>query len=181
MMECPHERGPEVAAVIQLIGPGGAGKTTTGESLAARLNVPFVDLDQRFMCDVGHIGEFIDSAGYLPYATRNVALYATVISELRGPAVLALSSGFMTYPSSVHEFFPECRDAIAASPTTFVLLPSLDYETCVTEIVRRQLARPFIGRSAAHEEAVIRERFWIYAAVPSAEDRDDACSGRSRG
>jgi len=157
----------EDGTLIQLIGPGGAGKSTTGALLAERLGVTFADLDERFMSGVGHIGEFIESRGYRAYAARNVALYAQVIGELQSPAVLALSSGFMTYPSDIHERYSEYREKIAASPTTFVLLPSLDYETCVAEIVRRQLARTFIGQSAAHEEDVIRKRFWIYSAVPA--------------
>jgi hypothetical protein len=47
-----------------------------------------------------------------------------------------------------------------------VLLPSLDRESCVTETVRRQIARPF-GRSSAKEEAVIRARFETYMALPA--------------
>jgi shikimate kinase len=45
-----------------------------------------------------------------------------------------------------------------------VLLPSLDREVCVAEIVRGQTARPF-GRPAVKEESVIRERFEIYMAL----------------
>jgi hypothetical protein len=56
------------------------------------------------------------------------------------------------------------RDWIEQNPTTFVLVPSLDLEICVAETVRRQLARPF-ARSAAREEAVIRERFAIYVGL----------------
>jgi hypothetical protein len=47
-----------------------------------------------------------------------------------------------------------------------VLLPSLDVETCVAEIVRRQVHRP-LGLVASREEAKIRERFAIYMAVPA--------------
>ena len=39
--------------MIQLIGPGGAGKTTTGGALAKRLDVRFVDLDEEFVASHG--------------------------------------------------------------------------------------------------------------------------------
>jgi hypothetical protein len=54
--------------------------------------------------------------------------------------------------------------SIEGSPTTFVLVPSLNPEICVAEIVRRQLARPF-ARGAAREEGVIRERFVTYVRL----------------
>jgi shikimate kinase len=41
--------------VIQLIGPGGAGKSTVGALLARRLGVAFVDLDTEFTKTVGHV------------------------------------------------------------------------------------------------------------------------------
>ena len=34
--------------MIRLVGPGGAGKTTTGALLAQRVGMPFIDLDERF-------------------------------------------------------------------------------------------------------------------------------------
>ncbi len=55
---------------------------------------------------------------------------------------------------------------IAASPTTLVLLPSLDYETCVAETVRRQLGRPFT-RSAEREAQVVRARFEVHRDLPA--------------
>jgi hypothetical protein len=83
------------------------------------------------------------------------------------PAVVALSSGFMTYPPGVHPAYSDLRREVEGSPTTFVLLPSLDLDACVAETVRRQLARPFGRRRAAREEVVIRERFPIYASLPA--------------
>ena len=79
-------------------------------------------------------------------------------------AVLALSSGFMTYADDIHPDYPGLRQEIICSPTTFVLLPSLALEVCVSETVRRQSGRPFT-RSLAREEAVIRERFPIYVGL----------------
>lgn len=153
--------------MIRLIGPGGAGKSSTGPLLAARLGVPFVDLDERFGATVGDISEYIDSHGYDAYAARNVHVHADVIrGAAGGECVLALSSGFMTCREDIHPAYADLRRDIAADPTTFVLLPSLDLETCVAETVRRQLGRPF-GRSAEREEQVIRARFALYRDLPA--------------
>ncbi len=147
--------------MIRLVGPGGAGKTTTGAVLARRLGVGFVDLDTQFTATQGDISEYLDVHGYAAYATQNVQTYSDVIGALAEPVVLALSSGFMTYANDVHPGYARFRREIAVSPTTLVLLPSLDYETCVVETVRRQLGRPF-SRSPEREEQVVRARFSVY-------------------
>jgi shikimate kinase len=149
---------------ITLVGPGGAGKTTIGALLAARLDVPFVDLDQRFGSRAGDISEFIERFGYGAYARENVDTYRAVLHAADRRSVVALSSGFMTHRWSVHPEYARLHRCIERSPTTFVLIPSLNYDRCVAEIVRRQLTRPF-ARSAAREEAVIRERFPIYVGL----------------
>ena len=152
--------------VIRLVGPGGAGKTTTGLLLARRLGLAFVDLDERFADRYGDISEFLNLHGYSRYARQNVRSYLEVIAAAANPAVLALSSGFMTYATGVHPDFARVRREIAASATTLVLLPSLDFEVCVAETVRRQRDRPFC-RSAEREEAVIRARFDVYRNLPA--------------
>lgn len=152
--------------MIQLIGPGGAGKSTIGAALATRLAYPFHDLDRAFERRRADIDAFIGAAGYEAYAHENVAVYLEVALRLTD-AVLALSSGFMVYPAAVHPAYATVRDAVARSPATFVLLPSLDREACVAEIVRRQLGRPFGRRDPAREEAVIRERFELYMDLPA--------------
>ena len=152
--------------MIQLIGPGGAGKSTIGAALATPLGYPFYDLDREFERRHGDIDDFIDAHGYSAYARENVCVYLELRPQLAG-SVLALSSGFMVYPPSVHASYETLTDAIARSRTTFVLLPSLDCETCVAETVRRQLARPFGRRDAAREEAVIRDRFGRYKDIPA--------------
>jgi shikimate kinase len=149
--------------VITLIGPGGAGKSTVGGLIAERLGMTFVDLDRRFEARYGDIGEYINRFGYLTYARQNVETYMFSIAN-RGQCVAAVSSGFMTYPPDIHPDHARLRPNIDESPATFVLIPSLDRETCVAEIVQRQLARPF-ARTAAKEEEVIRERFPIYLGL----------------
>ncbi len=150
---------------IRLVGPGGAGKTTIGARLAARLEVPFVDLDRHFAGRVGNISEYIGRHGYDAYARENVETYCSMFRAAIRPGVLALSSGFLTYSPDIHAEYARVRRQLEQHPNTFVLLPSLDRDLCVAETVRRQIARPF-GRSSAREEAVIRARFEIYMAMP---------------
>ena len=152
--------------MIRLVGPGGAGKTTTGAVLARRLSVGFVDLDGQFAATCGDISEYLDVHGYAAYAKQNVQTYLDITEAMAERVVLALSSGFMTYPNDVHPDYARLRREIALSPTTLVLLPSLDYEICVAEIVRRQIDRPFT-RSAEREEQVVRARFGVYRDLPA--------------
>jgi shikimate kinase len=151
--------------MIQLIGPGGAGKSTTGALLAERLSLAFVDLDRHLADRVGDIGDYITTHGYGTYARENVETYWSLVRADTPPDVVALSSGFMTYPLDIHRKYPTLRHGIERSQTTFVLLPSLDRDVCVAETVRRQVGRPF-GRSTSREEAVIRARFDIYMSLP---------------
>lgn len=152
--------------MIQLIGPGGAGKSTIGAALAARLRWPFHDLDRAFEQRHGDIDAFLAAQGYAAYARANVSVYLALAPHLPG-AVVALSSGFMVYPPAVHPAYAAVSRAIARSRTTVVLLPALDREACVRETVRRQLGRPVARRSATREEAVIRERFDRYVDLPA--------------
>ncbi|MEZ5419066.1 MAG: shikimate kinase [Vicinamibacterales bacterium] len=151
--------------MIQLVGPGGAGKTAVGRALGRRLGVRFTDLDEQFQVRAGDISEFLASYGYAAYCTRNVETYLEVVGAAPNEGILALSSGFMTYTDTVHPQYPLAFQAIITSPSTVVLLPSHDRGTCIAEIVRRQVTRPF-SRSAEREEAVIRARFDLYRNLP---------------
>jgi len=152
--------------MIQLIGPGGAGKTTVGMALAERLGAPFVDLDREFTARAGDISAYMVAHGYDAYSALNVEVYLDIVTSTKGREVIALSSGFITYRNEVHPSYRGMRQEIINSPSTVVLLPSFDYETCVAETVRRQLRRPF-RRSPGREEQVIRERFSIYCNLPA--------------
>ena len=147
--------------VIHLIGPGGAGKSTVAPHVAALLEAPTLDLDRPFELAHGDIDHFIEAHGYAAYAAANVDTY--LAHRQTGLAVVALSSGFMVYADALHPAIHELQREIAAAPTTVLLLPALDLETCVAETMRRQATRPLaIRRSAAREEAVIRTRFDQY-------------------
>lgn len=151
---------------IVLIGPGAAGKTSTGAALAQRLGLAFRDLDAQFIAAEGTPAHCIARHGHAGYAARNVGILAGDMARGSDTArVIALSSGFMAYPDDVHPCYGTIRRALLANPRCFVLMPSLDRETCVAETVRRQLQRPF-ARSAAREEEVIRARFGLYRDLP---------------
>jgi len=150
---------------ITLIGPGGAGKSTVGGLIAARLGIAFIDLDHCFANRAGDISEYINRFGYDAYARENVETARLLLHEGTDRRVIALSSGFMTYPHNIHREYARLRREINRSPTTFVLVASLNRDRCVAETVRRQLGRPFV-RSAAKEQAVIRERFPVYVGLP---------------
>ena len=150
---------------ITLIGPGGAGKSTVALLLAERLRIRAVDLDRLFAERAGDISEYIKRFGYDVYARQNVETYRLTLQEGTDGTVVALSSGITTYSQDIHPDYPRLRRDIEQSPTTLVLIPSLDREICVAETVRRQLARPF-ARSLAAEDAVIRARFPLYVGLP---------------
>jgi shikimate kinase len=152
--------------MIQLVGPGGAGKTTVGRALAGRLGIAFVDLDERFTSCVGDISVYLNTHEYQAYASQNIRVYLDTRRSTQEETVMALSSGFMTYPDAAHPVYRELRRELGASRSTVVLLPSFDYEACVTETVRRQLRRPF-SRSPECEEQVIRGRFPVYSSLPA--------------
>jgi shikimate kinase len=149
---------------ITLVGPGAAGKSTVGALLGDRLGIVFADLDRRFADHDGDISEYINRFSYHAYARQNVETYRSLVFDGRQPRVVALSSGFMTYPPDIHPEYARLHRDVEQSPRSFVLIPSLDRDVCISETVRRQLARPF-ARSADSEAAVIRERFPIYVGL----------------
>lgn len=152
--------------MIHIIGPDGAGKSTIGQIVAELVRCPFRDLDRLFEESHGDIDRFIERRGYAAYVWANVETYRQIEADAAG--VLAVSSGFMTYPDAAHPQLAAIRDAITARPSTIVLLPSLDLGECVAETLRRQRTRPLMHhRTDAREEEVIRERFPVYAGLPA--------------
>lgn len=151
--------------MIHLVGPGGAGKSTVAPLLAAKLDVRAADLDACFTATRGCVDAFLAAHGYRAYAAANVAAYLDLAAGDASVGVAALSSGFMTYPPDVHPRYAARRNALAAAPTTVVLLPALEIEACVAETVRRQVSRGAGRMSAERAEAKVRERFALYMAL----------------
>lgn len=99
-----------IATMIHLIGPGGAGKTTTASALADQLGVSFVDLDAEFAASCGGISTYFDLQGYDTYAAQTVSVYSALTSVAEPLRVVALSSGFMTYRHDVHPSYAGLRE-----------------------------------------------------------------------
>src|SRR6185437_4173548 len=79
----------DVAGVIHLIGPGGAGKSTAAPHIAALLGFAALDLDRLFESECGCIDAYIETYGYAAYAAANVDAY--LADRWRTSAVFALS------------------------------------------------------------------------------------------
>jgi shikimate kinase len=99
---------------------------------------------------------------------------APLLATLLGVPSADLDAHFTTAHGCVDAFIPDVhpryaafRAALAAAPTTVVLLPALELEACVAETVRRQVSRGAGRTTAERAEAKIRERFAQYAALPA--------------
>ncbi|WP_256941114.1 MULTISPECIES: shikimate kinase [Burkholderia] len=148
-----------MSLLAHLIGPGGAGKTSVGAIVAARLHWRFVDVDQCFLAAHGNIADFIRDRGYVEYASHNIRLYEQLKRDMSAPTICAVSSGFMLYPADVAPTYPALRHCIEADRFTALLLPSFDPERCAKLIVGRQMSRPYLNANEADEMRKIRDRF----------------------
>lgn len=113
----------------------------------------------------GDISAYIALHGYVGYAKANIAAYLACASQVSEPTVLALSSGFMTYPMEPDETYGQLRRTVEHDPDTVLLLPSFELEACCELIVQRQLSRPYLRGDRAAEHARIRTRLPIFMAL----------------
>ena len=151
--------------LIYFIGPGGAGKTTAAKLLSAEFGFDYYDLDEYFMQREGDITQYITRHGYKEYAARNIQLFMQlqIKYDLNKIMIIVCSSGFMTYPHDIHQDYIKIKDEIESHIFTFLMLPSLVLETCVQEIVARQMNRAYLNPVRAKEELKIRQRFQLYS------------------
>ncbi len=128
---------------IFLLGFMGAGKSTVGEALAARLARPFIDLDKRIEAVTERtIADLIENEGEERFRQIESQLLQEVV---RAPgAVIALGGGVITRR--------ENRQLIARTGLSFWL--DVPFEVCWQRIQNDQTVRPL----APNEEAA-RERY----------------------
>ncbi|MDR7015921.1 shikimate kinase [Acinetobacter sp. 3657] len=153
--------------LIYFIGPGGVGKTTTAKLLAFQSGFDCYDLDEYFMKIEGDIAKFIVEHGYKKYAVRNFQLFLALRAKyhVNRITIIVCSSGFMAYPSDIDRNYIKVKDEIENHIFTFLLLPSLDLETCVKEVLTRQMNRTYLNPVIEKEELKIRARFELYSKL----------------
>lgn len=145
---------------IFLIGPGGVGKSTSGKILAQKLGYELVDLDMKFMNQVGHIGSFIESFGYEKYAYRNSKLFYSLLASSNENAVFILSSGFLVH-KGLEELISKHARVLKTNGISILLLPSKDINEAIEIVTKRQINRGF-GLVEEHERRKIEERYIKY-------------------
>lgn len=149
-------------ALLLLIGPGGAGKSTVGSLLAPLLRRRLIDLDHCFTERYGLIDHFITERGYDEYKITNSTLADEMANQLGGPSILVLSSGFLSMDNQ-----PDILAAnrmVVASGYSIGLLPSLDPDEAARIIVARQMSRGH-GLDTDREVEKVRSRFAVYKSA----------------
>jgi shikimate kinase len=151
--------------VIVLVGFMGAGKTTVGRLLAARLGVPFVDSDEVIADRAGSPIARIFADDGEP-AFRDLE-HEVIADLLRGPdAVLALGGGAVQHPAT--------RALLAGgAPGVAVVHLRVSYAEAMRRVGGDQ-GRPMLARSDVAQ--LYEDRSLVYAQVATstvdADDRD---------
>jgi 3-dehydroquinate synthetase/shikimate kinase len=150
---------PSLAKHVALVGFMGAGKTTIGVEVAARIGRPFRDLDEEVQRWVGtSIAAFFEEHGEEAFRAREAAATINALRELR-PAVLALGGGAVTTPA--------IREALAEHAVT--VLVDVDVETAWHRV--RDSDRPLAQEKDAFA-ALYEQRRPLYHEVADARARD---------
>tara|TARA_R110002073_G_C9395295_1_gene574100 strand:- start:234 stop:758 length:525 start_codon:yes stop_codon:yes gene_type:complete len=157
--------------IVHLIGPGGAGKSTTAPILAETLNLEWIDLDREYLKD-SQIDQDVEERGYAYYVRKNIDLYLRLTDSI-DDVVLATSSGFMTYAHHLHPAISEIQRSILRSNSTVLLLPSFDQKICVQETINRLITRPYESKSVDVQRARIEKRFSIYRPMSNIQVTTD--------
>jgi shikimate kinase len=120
------------AAHIVLVGPMGAGKSSVGRALAARMGVPFVDVDARVEeAAGGTVAAIFQAEGETGFRLREAR---ALLEALAGaPAVIATGGGAVLAPAS--------RDAMRSTGRVVYLRVS---PQCQLERMAGDVQRPLL-------------------------------------
>jgi hypothetical protein len=133
---------------VVLVGPPAAGKSTLGELVAARLGVPFVDIDEvgdRYYAEAGwsvaRLVERVAVVGRLAaereWEPARAHAVRRVLADHPG-AVVSLGAGHTAFTDPGH--LATVRAALADVPHVVLVLPSADRDAALAELRRRCVA-----------------------------------------
>lgn len=156
--------GPGQAPSIALVGLRGAGKSSVGAALAARLDRPFVELDQRVEEAAGMtLAELFELWGEAHYRQLEARALDEVLA-LGQPVVLAAGGSLVTALQTWERLRLACRTVwLRASP-----------QTHLDRVQAQGDLRPMRGRPDALAELheILAERAPLYAQADRVVDTD---------
>lgn len=86
--------------VLVLVGYMGSGKTTVGKILSEKMNIPFIDMDDRLENYLGmRVSEVFETNGELFFRKKENELLASLLEE--GPMVLSTGGGVPCYSGNM--------------------------------------------------------------------------------
>ena len=138
-------------STIILIGPLGAGKTTVGQLLAKKLDLPFCSIDtvrEAYYRKVGYDDAIASRIAASPQGLQGVLRYSKPFEVQMVEQVLADHHGIIDFgaSNSVYDdeaLFTRVENALAPYPNVILLLPSLDMDESV-EILKNRLTQMLI-------------------------------------
>ncbi|MDR2620408.1 MAG: shikimate kinase [Propionibacteriaceae bacterium] len=147
---------------VVLVGMPAAGKTTVGKLLAAKLGLPFVDLDERIEADTGvSVTEIFATAGEGAFRELEAQTAAVVLAGT--PIVLSLGGGAVTNP--------KLREVINAHSVVWL---QVSLATAL-ERVGDTRHRPLLADNPAERlRVLLNERGVLYAQVAQVVVSTDA-------
>jgi XRE family aerobic/anaerobic benzoate catabolism transcriptional regulator len=149
-----EDDGARSRVVVALLGVRGAGKSTIGAKLAARLGIDFLELDRLVEAEAGlSLAEIFATHGEGYFRRLEVAALRRLLGERRS-AVLATGGGIVENP--------EAWALLQDRATTVWLRASA--EAHWSRVVRQGDPRPMAGRPAAKAElrSLLRRREPLY-------------------
>lgn len=156
--------GPGGPRTIALVGLRGAGKSTVGAALAARLAVPFVEVDAQIEVVAGLTrGEIFELRGPDAFRELEAQVLAQALTH-RGVQVIATSGGLVTAADTWHALRQQARTVwLKASP-----------QSHLERVVAQGDLRPMQGRPEARRELeqILDERAPLYAQADLTLDTD---------
>jgi shikimate kinase len=141
------------ARSVVLVGMMGAGKSTIGRRLSARLGLPFLDADAEIEAAAGmSIPDIFESRGEAEFRTGEVRVIARLLDN--GPAVIATGGGAVMRD--------ETRDRIREKAVSIWLKVDTDV---IMRRVKRRSDRPLLQTAdpEATVERLVKEREPLYS------------------